>query len=287
MRMIWKRNGPVEGAKALVAACAIFSLAACAIDNSPRTALDWPGATYLTVVVRPGDRVDDIAARYNVAPSAILHLNDISANTTIRPGEVLRIPPGSRTTRGAVLREAESSHVYVAPRDDRVKTAALKPVRPVNVARRDPPPAQPQQTPIHVASTTQANSGDGAHFIWPVSGTVIESFGGITGGERNDGINIAAPTGTPIRAAQAGTITYAGNELRDYGNLILIQHDGGYITAYAHADHISVAKGQHVEQGQVIGTTGTSGDVTRAQVHFEIRRDSHPLDPRSLLGGTS
>jgi murein DD-endopeptidase MepM/ murein hydrolase activator NlpD len=263
----------------------LFALAGCAIDNSPDTELSWPVATYYTVVVRPGDRVDDIAARYNVSAGTILKMNELHERTAIYPGEILRIPPGNRVTRTAVLREAESSHVYAAPRETPVKTSALKP-QPTRIARNDRPQQQayvPQQRP-----QTAAETDSGLRFIWPVSGgTVIEGFGAITGGERNDGINIAAPTGTPIRAAQSGTVTYAGNELRDYGNLILIRHDDGYITAYAHADHISVTKGQHVEQGEVIGTSGSSGDVTRPQVHFEIRRDSRPVDPIRLMATTS
>jgi murein DD-endopeptidase MepM/ murein hydrolase activator NlpD len=260
-----------------------LTLAACA-DSGPETHLDWPVATYFTVVVRPGDRVDDIAARYNVSASAVLRMNDLQAKTAIYPGQVLRIPPGGHATRTAVLREAETSHVYAAPRDEPIRTSQLKPVtaKPVHVAVAHPAPqVTPQQAPQHV------DYADSGRFIWPLTGQVIVAFGAISGGERNDGINIATPAGTPIRAAQAGTVSYAGNELRSYGNLVLIRHDDGYITAYAHADRITVSKGQHVQQGDVIGYAGSSGDVTRPQLHFEIRHDSHPVDPRPLLATTS
>ncbi|HEY1631263.1 MAG TPA: M23 family metallopeptidase [Rhizomicrobium sp.] len=265
--------------RAVLALLALISLSACVGDMSPDTELSWPVATYYTVVVRPGDSVSDIAQRYNVSSSEVLRMNELGARSAIHPGEILRIPPGNRATRVAVLRDASSNHVVVTPRDSKSPLPAAKPVR---VARNDPPKPAPAY-----AAPRMSNNDSGLRFIWPVSGQIIDNFGSTTSGERNDGVNIAAAAGTPIRAAQSGTVSYAGNELRNYGNLVLIKHDDGYITAYAHADRISVAKGQHVEQGQIIGYAGTSGDVTRPQVHFEIRRDSRPVDPRGLLATTS
>ncbi len=124
---------------------------------------------------------------------------------------------------------------------------------------------------------------DAPQFRWPVAGRILSSFGGMTGGERNDGINIAAPRGEPIRAAASGIVTYCGNELKGYGNLVLIRHGDGYVTAYAHADSIAVGRGDYVQAGQVIGTAGSTGDVEVSQLHFEIRRGVRPVDPRSLL----
>jgi murein DD-endopeptidase MepM/ murein hydrolase activator NlpD len=126
-----------------------------------------------------------------------------------------------------------------------------------------------------------------ARFQWPVRGRVVSEFGSYGGGERNNGINIAAQDRTPIRAAADGTISYAGNELRNYGNLVLIKHNNGYVTAYAHADEFVVSKGQWVAKGQVIGYVGMTGDVRSPQLHFELRRGAHgetPVDPRPLLG---
>jgi murein DD-endopeptidase MepM/ murein hydrolase activator NlpD len=126
-----------------------------------------------------------------------------------------------------------------------------------------------------------------ARFAWPVRGRVLSEFGSYPGGEKNNGINIAAAPREPIRAAADGSVSYAGNELRSYGNLVLIKHDGGYITAYAHADNFIVGKGQWVARGQVIGYVGTTGDVRTPQLHFEVRRGSHgetPIDPRQVLG---
>lgn len=120
-------------------------------------------------------------------------------------------------------------------------------------------------------------------FVWPVSGRVIADFGSSANGERNDGINIAAKFGDPIHASASGTVTYAGNELRNYGNLLLIKHDDGYITAYAHAQTILVQKGDRVLKGQVIASVGQTGDVTEPQLHFEIRKGVDPVNPRPLM----
>jgi len=126
-----------------------------------------------------------------------------------------------------------------------------------------------------------------ASFAWPMQGRVLSDFGATPGGGRNDGINIAASEGEPIRAAADGTVSYSGNELKSYGNLALIKHDNGYVTAYAHAERFVVSKGDHVARGQVIGYAGSTGDVNTPQLHFEIRRGAHgetPVNPRSFLG---
>lgn len=158
------------------------------------------------------------------------------------------------------------------------------------VADRDDDVITPTPRPDYVPAS---NTGDGpvthsgdpmaAGFVAPVSGTVIQGFGSTGGGQRNDGINISAPEGTPIHAAADGVVTYAGDELKAYGNLILIKHGDDYVTAYAHADTIGVARGQRVSRGDVIGTVGDTGDVNRPQLHFEIRHDMKPIDPASLI----
>ncbi|MGN6517480.1 MAG: murein hydrolase activator EnvC family protein [Rhizomicrobium sp.] len=149
----------------------------------------------------------------------------------------------------------------------------------------------PRARPTYTSAEPAAPSGQQTHlgdpmaagFTAPVSGRIIEGFGAEGGGQRNDGINIAAAAGTPIHAAADGVVTYAGSELKSYGNLILIKHGGDYITAYAHADTIGVARGQRVSRGDVIGTVGDTGDVHQPQLHFEIRHDMKPIDPRPLL----
>ena len=121
-----------------------------------------------------------------------------------------------------------------------------------------------------------------ASFAWPVNGDVISGFGVARNGERNDGINIAARMNAPIRASASGTVNYA-DKLNGYGNLVLIKHANGYVTAYAHADRLLVSSGDFVAKGQVIGYAGQTGDVNSPQVHFEIRNGTKPVDPERLL----
>lgn len=150
---------------------------------------------------------------------------------------------------------------------------------PVPTAR----PAQ-QATTHHSLEAMNADNGH-ATFAWPVRGRILSEFGSGYGGQRNDGINIAASEGQPIRAAADGIVTYTGDGLKNYGNLALVKHDNGYATVYAHAERFVVGKGDHVARGQVIGYAGETGDVSTPQLHFEIRRGARdPVDPRSLLG---
>ena len=120
-------------------------------------------------------------------------------------------------------------------------------------------------------------------FLWPIEGRVISKFGSKPGGKHNDGINIAVPVGSDVRAAKNGVVAYAGNELRGYGNLVLIRHEDGWMTAYAHNEALLVEKGDVVRRGQVISRSGKSGRVSRPQAHFEIRRNGKPQDPLGLL----
>lgn len=120
-------------------------------------------------------------------------------------------------------------------------------------------------------------------FVWPVQGRIIASYGTTESGAHSDGINIAAPAGTPVLAAAAGTVAYVGNELRGYGNLVLIKHEGGYLTAYAHNGTILVHRGDHVARGQPIAKVGATGTVTQPQLHFEIRAGRNAVDPMPLL----
>ncbi len=120
-------------------------------------------------------------------------------------------------------------------------------------------------------------------FAWPANGKVISNFGSATDGERNDGINIALPMGTPIKAAASGTVSYSGDELKNYGNLLLIKHSDGYVTAYAHAEKLLVQRGDVVNKGQVIAYAGRTGDVSTPQLHFEIRHGTQPVNPDNLL----
>ena len=140
---------------------------------------------------------------------------------------------------------------------------------------------QSKQPPVSV-SPLPAVTGS-LNFDWPLRGKVISEYGSLASGERNDGINIAATLGSPVRAAADGVVSYTGNELKGYGNLILIRHSGDYVTAYAHAETILVTRGDKVVRGQVIAYAGTTGGVDVPQLHFEIRHGTAPVNPRPLL----
>jgi murein DD-endopeptidase MepM/ murein hydrolase activator NlpD len=127
------------------------------------------------------------------------------------------------------------------------------------------------------ALPTADGGAAGPAFRWPLRGRVISGF------PKNDGIDLAVPEGTAVHAAEDGVVAYAGNELKGYGNLILIRHSNGYVTAYAHASELMVKRNDSVRRGQVIAKSGQSGSVSAPQLHFEIRKGSTPVDPMQFL----
>jgi murein DD-endopeptidase MepM/ murein hydrolase activator NlpD len=189
------------------------------------------------------------------------------------------------------------------------KTAAVapaaQPVAGAQPAAASVPPAtkmaavtsDPQQKARLAQATTPAelsaeapvkvNEATGAlpTFRWPVRGKVITSYGAKTNGKANDGINLAVPEGTPVKAAEDGVVAYSGNELKGYGNLVLVRHSNGYVTAYAHASELLVKRGDTIKRGQIIAKSGQSGEVGSPQLHFEIRKGSSPVDPLQFLNG--
>ena len=255
----------------------------CAAGNA--AALEdghWPTATYYTVLAHPGDTVSTIADRYRAPPSLIARLNGLNTTTRIFAGTIVLIPAATLATRNAVLYEAT---------DRSAPNYATRPT-PTGIARSavgSPVRELKPRPPRHAANTIlAADAGRQTllRFSWPIAGPVISSFGPGAYGTRNEGINIAAERGAPFRAAAGGTVSYAG-PLSGYGNLILITHSHSFITAYAHADNVTVARGDAVERGQVIGTAGITGGVDRPQLHFEVRRGVTPLDPNLLLAANS
>lgn len=163
---------------------------------------------------------------------------------------------------------------------------------PPGVIPASPPPAAVAPPPITPAPASPAPTESAAlivppaaqGFIWPVKGELISRFGDKATGLRNDGINIAAPKGAPVVAADNGVVAYSGNELKGFGNLILIRHPNGWVTAYAHNETLLVARGEHVERGQEIARVGSTGNVTSPQLHFEVRKGGERIDPLSVMG---
>ena len=158
-----------------------------------------------------------------------------------------------------------------------VEAAEPAPETPAAIPAPEPAPVLKPEI-SHKAAPRRAG-----RFIWPVNGRMISGYGAKDGGLHNDGINVAAPNGSPVRAAENGVVAYAGDELKGFGNLLLIRHSDGWMTAYAHLDKMLVERGQSVVQGQTIATVGKTGSVDVPQLHFEIRRGSRALDPADYL----
>ncbi|MCC6736347.1 MAG: LysM peptidoglycan-binding domain-containing M23 family metallopeptidase [Bauldia sp.] len=234
-------------------------------------------------VVQTGETIYSIATGYGISPNALMQANGMAQAEFLRVGTTLTIPDA---TRAPATTPSAPATVAAAPIPAPVATPTPAPA-PAPVATPAPAPAAaaPQQTAAVTTTgpAATAPSTNGTTFRWPLQGRVISDFGPKPGGERNDGINLAAPEGTDIRAAEAGTVIYAGNEIPGYGNLILIRHADNFVTAYAHTSAMLVAKDQTVSRGQVIGRVGQTGSVTSPQLHFELRRGSTPINPLDYL----
>ena len=198
--------------------------------------------------------------------------------------------PETHLTWDANTRMTKKQNRVVEARPARARTYAYQD----KYARPTPRPAPNYvsrnanaYSPSTVTSQPLAPAGNAPAFAWPLSGRVIADFGTTANGGKNDGINIATSMDAPIHAAASGSVTYAGDELKGYGNLVLVKHSGGFTTAYAHADRLVVSRGDFVAKGQVIGYSGQTGDVTSPQLHFEIRNATTPVNPRSYLSTAS
>ena len=271
-----------RGLRLVVLGSAALMLANCASTPHPRAnAMDLrpaPGSAFVVDVIR-GDTLCEIAVRYRVHMEDIVAINELYDIDRLLPGQRLYVP-----AYGLGSNDPAPRRVAQAPSPRQVSTQ-----RSNNNARSQAVRPAPRLATIPASrpSDTRTASSTNVRFLWPVDGPVLSSFGQSPNGQRNDGINIAAPRGTPIRAAEGGTVSYVGNELKGYGNLLLIRHDNGFVTAYAHADRILVARGDRVDRGQLVGYSGATGDVTQPQLHFEIRRGTRPVNPTAYLGAAN
>jgi murein DD-endopeptidase MepM/ murein hydrolase activator NlpD len=159
-----------------------------------------------------------------------------------------------------------------------VEIVPTQPTPPTQTAQIEPPPAKPAPA----GDPLPALKPD-SPFIWPVDGKVVSKFGPAKDNQRNDGVNIAAPVGAPVKASAPGVVAYAGNELRGFGNMVLLRHADGWVTAYAHNSSLLVEKGDKVAQGQTIARVGSSGNVDTPQLHFELRKGTKAVDPLKVL----
>lgn len=271
-----------EAARIAALGLASLVLAHCAGPSAVNLAPYRPApATAFVVPVHEGDTLSEIAERYRVNSEDIMAMNDISNPDMLMAGDRIYVPAYGRP------HAVPAAPVTSAPTPVPVPTYRRASYRPNDVPTPIPAPReQARRSPARpaLASIRSPAARGPVRFVWPVRGPVLSKFGPGAHGARNDGINIATPSGTPVHAADAGVVTYVGNELRGYGNLLLIRHDNGYVTAYAHNDRIIVKRGQRVQRGQVVSYTGATGDVQRPQLHFEIRHDTQPVNPIAYLG---
>jgi murein DD-endopeptidase MepM/ murein hydrolase activator NlpD len=211
-------------------------------------------------IVRRGESLYSIARQYNVDVTSLSRVNNLQTPYSLSPGQKLLLPASVSSAAGSAT-AASSKTTANAAQNTSKQTSYQRP------AESYTPPASTRKT----------------KFMWPVNGTVVSGFGNLGSGRKNDGINIKAALGTAVKAADSGTVAYAGNELKGFGNLILIKHSDGWITAYAHCDRLFVKKGQKVARGEKIATVGSSGSVTTPQLHFEVRAGKKAVNPRAYL----
>ena len=231
--------------------------------------------------VARGETLTGIARRYGKTRAEVAKANHIGDHAAVRVGQKLVIP-GVRPAAAKGTQHAARQPASPGPAGPSApapqKLASADPVATARIAA--PAEAQPA-TPSATAELTGAVPS----FRWPVRGRVIAGYGSKVNGTPNDGINLAVPEGTSVKAAEDGVVAYAGNELKGYGNLVLVRHGNGFVTAYAHASEIMVKRGDQVKRGQILARAGQTGNVSSPQLHFEIRKGSTPVDPAQYLNG--
>jgi murein DD-endopeptidase MepM/ murein hydrolase activator NlpD len=287
------------------------------------SAAGWTAAGGSPVVVANGETLDSLSGRYGVPAAAILSANGLSSASEVKGGMHIIVPvyhadghglasAEEKTKKhGKDVAEAEPSKSARKAKDKEKEKTAAKADKPGKeaeksgkekgsaVAEVEPSKASQIKKPaIDKTPTGNLESGAAAskpaltgaqadaagtepEFRWPARGRIIQGFK--AGG--NDGINISVPSGTSVRAAENGVVVYAGDGLKGYGNLVLIKHPNGFVTAYGNNEELDVKRGETVKRGQVIAKSGDTGNVNSPQLHFELRKGSTPVDPTSYLAG--
>ncbi|MFD1744236.1 peptidoglycan DD-metalloendopeptidase family protein [Rhizobium helianthi] len=230
-----------------------------------------------TYTVKAGDTLAKVARATGTPIDQLKAMNNLK-DGGLRVGQSLKVGAGGDTVKTASIpgQPAVASKAEAA-------AAQIEAAQP----KAEEKPAATQTaslSDVKMDNSTPAPSATGiGKYRWPVTGAVIAAFGQNVNGSRNDGIDISVPEGTPIKAAENGVVIYAGNGLKQLGNTVLVRHDDGKVTVYGHAANISVSRGQKVQRGQTIATSGMSGDAKRPQVHFEVRKDASPVNPVTFL----
>ncbi|UAL12157.1 LysM peptidoglycan-binding domain-containing protein [Caulobacter segnis] len=280
----------------------------------PGAKIRGPATTNKAYVAQSGDTLGDIAKRFNVSVRSLAAENNLRSTASVKKGQKIVLPDGYkdrgpiRTTTTAA-RPSEPSNTYARAETPTPRPAPTpstpsgpvpytpsgnsypRPSAPVAAQPVTPPPSATRPIIESSAAPTEAEiiaSGKGK-FAWPVRGEIISGFGSNGPGQRNDGLDIRAPQGTPVLSAADGKVAYAGNQVPSFGNLVLVKHADGWVTAYAHLSSINVKMQQDVRQGEPLGAVGATGGANETKLHFEMRyaptvKDkAKPVDPGLVL----
>lgn len=247
------------------------------IDVGQRLRLP-PPPTYR---VRNGDSLSKVARIFAVPTQKMIAVNDIVPPYRIHPGQVLKLPRVSAQEASAgyeSVRMISAKQTGIAPEQQDFVVPERKPEIEVREAEGKQKVAAKSK-----AVRTKPAKRSSSQFLRPVNGKIISSYGAKKGGLHNDGVNILAPRGSPVKAADNGVVVYAGSELKGSGNLVLVRHSDRWMTAYAHLDKITVKRGTVLARGQKLGTVGSTGAVDKPQLHFEVRRGTNAVNPKKYL----
>ncbi|TAJ33913.1 MAG: LysM peptidoglycan-binding domain-containing protein [Reyranella sp.] len=252
------------------------ALGACnTVMGAREGTMEYPGSgagpnAVPVYVVKDKDTVEALSFKYGVPIQTIVERNKLQPPNRLRAGQTLEMP-GAKYVPDSV----PGADTAAASTPGPVKREGLAPPAQGEAPRSAAPAGQP--TPLSPASqSVTVPATPPPRFVWPVQGKVVGNYGTTTGGQKNDGIDIQTEKGAPVKAADGGTVVYAGNEVRNMGNLVLVSHPGGWITAYANNESLLVKKGDAVKKGQAIAKADT-------KLHFEVRRSNKTLDPTTVL----
>ena len=249
-----------------------------------------PPAEELEHVVKAGETLSGVAQRAGVPRILIIEANHLAPPFALRTGQKLTIPRTRQHTVGAGDTRFTIAYLYgvqwqdIAVASGIDPAATLKPGQKLLIPSIIATEAQIAAPPASSAAQDAAATTPDLHFAWPLSGAVRRGFTP-RGRSANfhDGLDIAAPDGTAVRAGAAGRVLFAGDEPRQFGKLLVLDHGGGMQSAYAFLSRITVKEGDSVRQGERVGLSGHSGKARGPELHFEIRRNNRPLDPARLL----
>ena len=234
-----------------------------------------PGGRYHSVGA--GETGIAIAQAYGVRWTDMVAENGLQQPYVLRIGQRLRLPFTAPDADAAMRSRAAAFDIGIADIASGSQPAIAEGARPVE------PVASNTRAGVPLSSAVAVPSSFGGTFAWPLSGLILESFGSVSEGRRNEGIDISAPSGAGVQAAAPGTVVYSGQGVGVVGGLVLVDHGGGWVTAYGRLGSMSVVRGDSVTKGQRLGAVGDTGYGKGPSLHFEIRRDLKPVDPLAHL----